>query len=96
MNKLILGAVLAASVALPATAQVAVQIGPEVREYVVKEGRSSVRIDSDVTVGAMLPADVEIYAIEGVPTATEYRYAVVNDRRVIVEPGSRRIIEIVD
>ena len=96
MNKLVIGAVLAASVTLPAAAQVAVQIGPEVREYIVKEGRSSVRVDTDIAVGATLPADVEVYAIEGVPTASTYRYAVVNDRRVIVEPGSRRIIEIVD
>ena len=31
-----------------------------------------------------------------VPSHTEYRYAVVNDRRVIVEPRTRKIIRIID
>jgi hypothetical protein len=92
MKKLILGAALAVSAIAPAFAQ-AVVIEPEAREYILREGRSSVVIDGDVAVGTVLPGDVEFYAIEGTPT---YRYAVVNDRRVIVEPDSRRIIEIVD
>jgi hypothetical protein len=92
MKNLILGAALAVSVAGPALAQ-AVIIEPEAREYIIREGRSSVVIDSEIAVGAVLPADVEFYAIEGEP---EYRYTVVNDRRVIVEPDTRRIIQIVD
>jgi hypothetical protein len=31
-----------------------------------------------------------------VPQHTEYRYAVVNDRRVIVEPRTRKVIKIID
>ena len=31
-----------------------------------------------------------------VPNYTEYRYAVVNDRRVIVEPRTRKVIKIID
>jgi hypothetical protein len=31
-----------------------------------------------------------------VPNYTEYRYAVVNDRRVLVEPKTRKIIKIID
>ena len=31
-----------------------------------------------------------------VPQHTEYRYAVVNDRRVIVEPRTRRVVKIID
>jgi hypothetical protein len=31
-----------------------------------------------------------------VPNYTEYRYAAVNDRRVIVEPRTRKIIKIID
>jgi hypothetical protein len=95
MKKLVIGAALAAF-ALPALAQVAVEIGPEVREYIVKEGRSSVAVDADIAVGTVLPADVEFYAIEGVPTATTYRYAVVNNKRVIVEPETRKVIQIVE
>ena len=31
-----------------------------------------------------------------VPNYTEYRFAVVNDRRVIVEPRTRRVVKIID
>jgi hypothetical protein len=96
MKKILFGAALAALISAPAFAQVAVEIAPEVREYVIKEGRaSSVTIDGDVAVGAVLPADVEIHTIEGIPTATKYRYAVVNNKRVIVEPSTRKVIQVV-
>jgi hypothetical protein len=94
MRKLILGAALAAATAMPASAQVAVEIEPEVREYVIQEGRaSSVEFDGDIAVGTVLPPTVEFHAI---PSARTYRYAVINDQRVIVDPDSRRIIEIVE
>ncbi len=41
----------------------------------------------------MLPPSVELRTV---PSHTEYRYAVVNDRRVIVEPRTRKIIKIID
>ena len=31
-----------------------------------------------------------------VPSHTEYHYAVVNERRVIVEPRTRRVVKIID
>jgi hypothetical protein len=40
-----------------------------------------------------LPAAVEL---RPVPNYTEYRYAVVNDRRVIVDPRTRGVIRIID
>jgi hypothetical protein len=46
-----------------------------------------------VVVGEPLPATVEL---RPVPNYTQYRYAVVNDRRVIVEPRTRKIIKIID
>jgi hypothetical protein len=96
---MLIGTALLCAAAGPAAAQVAIEIAPEdqteIRDYVVREGRSSVRIDDDIVVGATLPETVEVYAIEGVPRAKRYRYAVVNDRRVLVDPESRRIIEIV-
>lgn len=93
MKKLLLGAAALAVIATPAFAQLLdIQIGPREREYIVKEGRS-VSYDGPVTVGAVLPADVEFYSV---PEVTTYRYAVVNDRRVIVEPSTRRIIQIVE
>ena len=40
-----------------------------------------------------LPASVELRTV---PSHTEYRYAMVNDRRVIVEPRTRKMIKIID
>ena len=44
-------------------------------------------------VGEPLPPTV---VLRPVPNYTEYRYAVVNDRRVIVEPRTRRVVKIID
>ncbi|QPF89488.1 DUF1236 domain-containing protein [Bradyrhizobium commune] len=53
----------------------------------------SVVVQERVVVGEPLPATVEL---RPVPNYTEYRYAVVNDRRVIVEPRTRRVVKIID
>jgi hypothetical protein len=65
----------------------------EVRTYVTREKVPSVRVTEEVVVGRPLPATVELRTI---PNHTEYSYAVVNDRRVIVEPKTRKIIQIVE
>ncbi len=53
----------------------------------------SMTVRERVVVGEPLPPSVEL---RPVPSYTEYRYAVVNDRRVIVEPRTRKIIKIID
>ncbi|MBV5271160.1 MAG: DUF1236 domain-containing protein [Afipia sp.] len=53
----------------------------------------SVVLKERVVVGEPLPEYVEL---RPVPSHTEYRYAVVNDRRVIVEPRTRRVIRVIE
>ncbi len=53
----------------------------------------SVVVKERVVVGEPLPDYVEL---RPVPSHTEYRYAVVNDRRVIVEPRTRRVIRVIE
>jgi uncharacterized protein DUF1236 len=53
----------------------------------------SVVVRERVVVGEPLPSTVELHPV---PRYTEYRYAVVNDRRVIVEPRTRKVIKIID
>jgi hypothetical protein len=53
----------------------------------------SVVVQERVVVGEPLPPTVELRTV---PRHTEYRYAVVNDRRVIVEPRTRRVVKIID
>lgn len=60
--------------------------------YVERERAPSVTVRERVVVGEPLPATVELRTI---PEHTEYRYAVVNNQRVIVEPKSRKVIKII-
>lgn len=60
--------------------------------YVERERAPSVTVQERVVVGEPLPASVELRTI---PEHKEYRYAVVNNQRVIVEPRSRKVIKII-
>jgi hypothetical protein len=71
---------------------------PRFREYVVRERVPSYTYREQVRVGAVLPeAGVTYYDVPAEYHARPgYRYTVVNNRPVFVEPRSRRIVEIVD
>ncbi|WP_295847509.1 DUF1236 domain-containing protein [Tardiphaga sp.] len=70
---------------------------PRFRSYVVDQRRPSYSYSNEVRVGAVLPGDgVTYYDVPREYGASEYRYTVVNGRTVLVEPGSRRIVEIVE
>jgi hypothetical protein len=71
----------------------AVEIPNAVITSVRGERVPSVTVQERVVVGEPLPAAVEI---RPVPGYTEYRYAIVNDERVIVDPRTRRVIRIVE
>ncbi|WP_315835481.1 DUF1236 domain-containing protein [Bradyrhizobium prioriisuperbiae] len=53
----------------------------------------SVVVRERVVVGEPLPEYVEV---RPVPRYRDYSYAVVNDRRVIVEPRTRRVIRVIE
>jgi hypothetical protein len=67
-----------------------------VRNYVVQHRRPSVRVQGDVVVGATLPQQVAVYPVEGNPAFANYRYTWVNDRAVLVDPSSRRVVYVID
>jgi hypothetical protein len=54
---------------------------------------SSVMIEEPVVVGEPLPAAVEVLPVPGY---IDYRYALVNNHRLIVEPGTRRVIRVIE
>ncbi len=68
----------------------------EFREYVVREGRPSYRYREQVRVGAVLPSSGVTYYEVPDEFETEYRYTIVNNRTVLVDPGTRRIVQIID
>jgi hypothetical protein len=70
---------------------------PRFHHYVVEEHRPSCRYEGDVRVGAVLPeAGVTYYEVPPEYGVREYRYTVVNDRPVLVDPRTRRIVEVVE
>jgi hypothetical protein len=98
-------AALALSVATPSLAQtvgVGVTVAPEertrIKEYVVKEKVAPVTIKERVSVGAKLPADVELRAVPSTwgPTYSKYRYVYSDNRVLLVEPSSREVVTVID
>ena len=71
---------------------------PRFKEYVVRERRPSYRYAEEVRVGVILPdSGVTYYEVPAEYNAAPgYRYTYVNERPVLVEPRTRRIVEIID
>jgi Protein of unknown function (DUF1236) len=70
---------------------------PRFRSYVVEQRRPSYAYREEVRVGAVLPeAGVTYYEVPPEYGVHDYRYTVVNGRTVLVEPGTHRIVEIVE
>jgi hypothetical protein len=62
-----------------------------------KQRRTSYHYESDVRVGPELPeAGVTYYEVPQEYGVREYRYTVVNDRPVLVDPRTRRIVQVVE
>jgi uncharacterized protein DUF1236 len=70
---------------------------PAFREYIVRERVPNYTISERVIVGGVLPeVGVTYYDVPQSFGATPYRYTVVNGQTVLVEPRSRRIVQVVD
>jgi len=70
---------------------------PRFREYAVQQRRPSYRYQDEVRVGAVLPSNgVQYYEAPPEYGVRDYRYTIVNDRTVLVDPRTHRIIEIIE
>lgn len=71
---------------------------PTFRRYVVEERLPSYAIQDRVVIGATLPeaGGIVYYDVPERFGATTYRYTIVNDRTVLVDPRSRRIMQVID
>jgi hypothetical protein len=103
MKRYLLVAALAVGFAGSALAQSAtVTIEPAqrttIKEYVVKEKVKPVTVKERISVGATLPADVELRAVPSNwgPAVSKYRYVYSNDNVYLVEPDSRRVVTVID
>src|ERR1700720_455196 len=70
---------------------------PRFRQYAVEQRRPSYQYREEVRVGAVLPKEgVTYYEVPREYGARDYRYTVVNNRTVLVDPRTRRIVEVVE
>ena len=72
-------------------------IAPEqetvIREYIQKKPLASIKVPGvELNIGSTLPDTVELQAVE-VPDV-KYRYVVIDDQTVLVDPGTRKIVHI--
>lgn len=102
---LMTGSALAQSTTVTTTAPgagAAVVIAPEqrtkIKQYVVQQKVKPAVVKEKIVVGATLPSDVELLTVPGDwgPTMTRYRYIYSGDHVALVEPGTRRIVQIID
>jgi hypothetical protein len=76
---------------------IAVEQRPAFREYIVREHVPNYTVPDRVIVGGVLPdIGVTYYDVPQTFGATPYRYTVVNGRTVLVEPRSRRIVQVIE
>jgi hypothetical protein len=76
---------------------IAVEQRPAFREYVMRERVPTYTIPERVIVGGVLPdAGITYYDVPQTYGPTTYRYTVVNGQTVLVEPRTRRIVQVVE
>jgi hypothetical protein len=94
MKNLLAGTLLSLSLALPAFAQDVVIVPDPVTTWVTEQPLDDdVVVEKDVVVGDALPDKV---VIKNVKDHDDFGYAVVNKRRVVVEPKTRKVVKIID
>ncbi|PTM39550.1 DUF1236 domain-containing protein [Bosea sp. 124] len=69
---------------------------PRFQAYVVEQRRPSYTYAEPVVVGGLLPNEgIQYYDVPREYGQTEYRYTVVNNRTVLVDPQTRRIVQVI-
>ena len=93
-TRLIAATALSFALAAPvALAQDTVVIPDTVTTYVTEQPVDDAMVDVDVSVGTTLPDTV---VVKEIPDNDDYAYAVVNKKRVIVEPSTKKVIRIIE
>jgi hypothetical protein len=80
----------------------AVQIEPQyrtrIKSYVTEHHLRPVTTKEKIIVGATVPSDVELEAVpaDWGPSLTQYRYVYSGDRVMLVDPGTRTVVQEID
>ena len=79
-----------------------ITIAPEqrtkIKTYVTEHKIRPVTVKERIAVGATVPSDVELVAVpsDWGPSLTKYRYVYSNNRVLLVDPGSRAVVQEID
>jgi hypothetical protein len=98
--KLLAGLLLVGGTGLAAADEVV--ITPEqdtvIKQHIVKQHVEEVAPPADVelSVGSTLPDTVELRPLNVPDIQTQYEYVVVGGRTVLVDPGTRKIVHVID
>ena len=102
-RELIIGAfVLSLLASGQAWAQAVIEFAPEqrvkIKEYVVRQKIHPVVINQPLGLGVTLPGDVDLVAVpsDWGPSLTSYRYVYAGNRVLLVDPTTRRVVQIID
>ncbi|WEX90331.1 DUF1236 domain-containing protein [Sinorhizobium garamanticum] len=76
-----------------AIAQDTIVLPGEVRTYVLEQNTPSVQYEGEIVVGQPVPDVVEVYPI---PDQPDFAYAVVNEKRVIVNPRTKTVVQVLE
>lgn len=69
---------------------------PQFRQYVVQQGVPSYTYSGDVSVGTTLPSSgVTYYEVPATYGVKQYRYTRVNNRVVLVDPSTGRVVQVI-
>ena len=91
------GAVRGGTVVVDENEGIVAEQRPAFREYIVRERVPNYVIPDRVVVGGVLPeTGVTYYDVPQRFGVTPYRYTVVNGETILVEPRSRRIVQVVE
>jgi hypothetical protein len=84
------------------TAGAAVQIEPEsrtrIKSYITEHKVRPITTREKIVVGATVPSDVELVAVpsDWGPSLTKYRYVYHSNRVMLVDPGTRTVVQEID
>jgi hypothetical protein len=84
------------------TGNASVQIEPQyrtkIKSYVTEKRVRPVTTQERIIVGSKVPAGVELEAVpdDWGPSVTKYRYVYSNDRVMLVDPGTRTVVQEID
>jgi hypothetical protein len=97
-----LAVALTSNAAISQSAQAPATVPPaqdsKIREFVTSENRTSVAVPASfrLSVGAEMPQSIELYEFDEGLGLGQHRYTIISGKTVIVDPGTRKIVRVLD